>query len=361
MVTFKMHCPWCGQKVEVDDEWIGLAVECPVCQKEFIVRKNDSAAMPQLKIVNNDRNNSAKSFQNPKITLDKKIGVVSGVVFGLILGFILGFGVSALLLPGQNEEVTNDNSTGEVQIAKETPVAKKETVAKAAPVANDNSTVEVQIVKEPAVAKADARALGTSMKGAFGAGVNARTAGVRNEKLVSALAQLIADVHNSGAYNIYISAFRAWCEKNNKYPDDPDVFAEFKGIAGMSTSPRELAVKLGVSESSILSKGSDYLTMKLSRMHDATDYLAYARVDEVLEFAVRELDSDAKKAFKNAGVNLKTHNMSQIEEKLKEAGYSVADIGKYIQAAYNTYSTVGGILGLDADAVMVVISNRRVN
>ena len=130
MAAFKMNCPWCEQKIEVDDEWLGLAVECPVCQKEFIVRKNDSAAMPQLKIVKNDRNNSAKSFQKPKITLDKKIGVVSGVVFGLILGFILGFVVSALLLPGQNEEVTNDNSTGEVQIAKEPAVAKKETAAK---------------------------------------------------------------------------------------------------------------------------------------------------------------------------------------------------------------------------------------
>lgn len=211
------------------------------------------------------------------------------------------------------------------------------------------------------VSSADARALGKAMKGAFGAGVNTRTAGVSNRELVSAQAQLVADVRASGEDNTYISAFRAWCEKNNLDPNDPDAFAKFKSVAGTSTSSSELAAKLGVSESSILSKGSDYLTRELSRMHDATGHLASAKVDKAMEFAEKGLDSDTKEAFSKAGIDLKTMNMSQIQEKLREAGYSTADIGKYTQAAYNAYSTAGGVLGQDADSIMSVVNNRRVN
>ena len=47
-----MNCPWCEQKVEVEEEWLGTMVNCPACQKEFIIKKDDSAGMPQLKISN---------------------------------------------------------------------------------------------------------------------------------------------------------------------------------------------------------------------------------------------------------------------------------------------------------------------
>lgn len=97
MATFKMNCPWCEQKVEVEEEWLGTIVNCPACQKEFIIKKDDSAAMPQLKIVNNDRDNSAKSSQKLKVAWNKKTGIISGIVFVC--------GLLAILLSGQKEAI----------------------------------------------------------------------------------------------------------------------------------------------------------------------------------------------------------------------------------------------------------------
>ena len=37
MAEFNIKCPHCGEEPEAGDEWIGTEVECPDCEKTFVV------------------------------------------------------------------------------------------------------------------------------------------------------------------------------------------------------------------------------------------------------------------------------------------------------------------------------------
>ncbi len=85
MATFKMNCPWCEQKIEVDDKSNDTIVECPSCKKNFIAANYDSDEMPQLKI------SSGKTKKN-KMPLGKRIlWTVAGTiaVIFIILSIVL--------------------------------------------------------------------------------------------------------------------------------------------------------------------------------------------------------------------------------------------------------------------------------
>ncbi len=40
MAEFETKCPHCGAELNVQDDWIGMNVECPQCKKEFTIRKD---------------------------------------------------------------------------------------------------------------------------------------------------------------------------------------------------------------------------------------------------------------------------------------------------------------------------------
>lgn len=204
---------------------------------------------------------------------------------------------------------------------------------------------------------ADANALGMARHNAFGAGINMRTAGLSNEALEGSQNKLIADVHASGADNTYMSAYRAWCDKNGKDPNDPKSFAEFKNIAGSATSSSELAARAKVDEAAILEYGSDSETRRLSWVHDAAGHIARAQVDEAVKYASDSLDSDTKKAFEKSGIELGRENASQMREKLQAAGYSQKDISKFLRNVDNAYSIAGSILDEGGEHIRGVIEN----
>jgi hypothetical protein len=41
-MSFKIACPGCSQRVELDDEYRGIDIECPACSREFKVPEADS-------------------------------------------------------------------------------------------------------------------------------------------------------------------------------------------------------------------------------------------------------------------------------------------------------------------------------
>ena len=51
MANFITKCPHCNAELQVQDEWVGMAVECPNCKQNFTITKNSdqspSAASPE--------------------------------------------------------------------------------------------------------------------------------------------------------------------------------------------------------------------------------------------------------------------------------------------------------------------------
>ncbi|MBO7329076.1 MAG: hypothetical protein J6W00_09940, partial [Lentisphaeria bacterium] len=37
MATFYFNCPHCGNLLSAEDEWRGMATQCPYCQKTIII------------------------------------------------------------------------------------------------------------------------------------------------------------------------------------------------------------------------------------------------------------------------------------------------------------------------------------
>ncbi len=40
-MSFKISCSKCGQKMEIEDDWIGKEAKCPNCQNSFIISKEN--------------------------------------------------------------------------------------------------------------------------------------------------------------------------------------------------------------------------------------------------------------------------------------------------------------------------------
>ena len=40
MAEFITKCPHCNAELQVQDEWIGMEVECPQCKKMFVIQEN---------------------------------------------------------------------------------------------------------------------------------------------------------------------------------------------------------------------------------------------------------------------------------------------------------------------------------
>ena len=40
MAEFITKCPHCNAELQVQNEWIGMEVECPQCKKMFVIQEN---------------------------------------------------------------------------------------------------------------------------------------------------------------------------------------------------------------------------------------------------------------------------------------------------------------------------------
>ena len=54
MAEFEIQCPHCGTTLTVQEEWIGMNVECPLCKKNFVIERNSNS-------VSNLNNTAAKN------------------------------------------------------------------------------------------------------------------------------------------------------------------------------------------------------------------------------------------------------------------------------------------------------------
>ena len=71
MAEFITKCPHCNSELQVQDEWIGMEVECPICHNKFVIA--NPTAVPDSKKTSN-------AGKNKKIILISTIIVVVGVV-----------------------------------------------------------------------------------------------------------------------------------------------------------------------------------------------------------------------------------------------------------------------------------------
>ena len=45
MQKFETKCPHCNAELDAQEDWVGMEVECPACQKSFTVEKNIPAKL----------------------------------------------------------------------------------------------------------------------------------------------------------------------------------------------------------------------------------------------------------------------------------------------------------------------------
>lgn len=70
MMKFQMKCPHCNSAMEAEEEWIGQAAQCPVCDTEIVIQKNE-APVPRLTPVS-----TGPAVNPPNVALP-----VAGIVF----------------------------------------------------------------------------------------------------------------------------------------------------------------------------------------------------------------------------------------------------------------------------------------
>ena len=78
MAEFITKCPHCNNNLQVQDEWDGIEVECPICSKTFTVRK------PSPKLVKNSCRFRIQAFKLILSLLEYMI-LVSGMILKKII------------------------------------------------------------------------------------------------------------------------------------------------------------------------------------------------------------------------------------------------------------------------------------
>ena len=51
MSDFKFNCPFCGQMLEGEREWVGEPTECPLCHKWFNIPEDTSSGPRTARVV----------------------------------------------------------------------------------------------------------------------------------------------------------------------------------------------------------------------------------------------------------------------------------------------------------------------
>ena len=97
-----VSCPHCGGTLEVQDEWAGMEVSCPLCSKRFVVPRREDAVPSGTECETNGQTAAAEG-QEEEVSGKGAFSAICGTIatIGYILGLILLFivpAVGALLL-----------------------------------------------------------------------------------------------------------------------------------------------------------------------------------------------------------------------------------------------------------------------
>ena len=68
MAEFITKCPHCNTELQAQEEWIGMTVECPECQKTFIIPKIGSECGGKVELAQEKKTTSKKTGSSPKTT-----------------------------------------------------------------------------------------------------------------------------------------------------------------------------------------------------------------------------------------------------------------------------------------------------
>lgn len=92
----KTQCPECTQSIEADDQWAGMTVTCPTCEKGFILPNlsiqpesaaaGESAPPPVIVARKPDQETRSKAFQIPYISL--RTGILLSALATYLLVFL---------------------------------------------------------------------------------------------------------------------------------------------------------------------------------------------------------------------------------------------------------------------------------
>jgi len=80
--TFIFECPFCGQRMECDDDMDGMTVDCPQCKQEIV----PSREVPEPSEIKKQAGDQTKSRKNTATGAEKVVRSVSGALHSLQVG-----------------------------------------------------------------------------------------------------------------------------------------------------------------------------------------------------------------------------------------------------------------------------------
>lgn len=96
MAQFYIKCPKCGQELEVQDEWVGMEAECPLCQEKIIIPERPAPTL-RLKLREEDKStftqppqNSGYTYETPKKKKKPSVEISKGAIVIFVIA-IIGF------------------------------------------------------------------------------------------------------------------------------------------------------------------------------------------------------------------------------------------------------------------------------
>ena len=110
MAEFITKCPHCNSELQVQDEWIGMEVECPLCKKMFVIQEN-SLQMQNKQMVSPPKIQiSIKELQDQVIVKAKQFFKSKKIVGISIIAIVFaGVCFSLYNISNLNKHKTNKN------------------------------------------------------------------------------------------------------------------------------------------------------------------------------------------------------------------------------------------------------------
>ena len=79
MAAFNTNCPHCSAELQVQEEWIGMEVECPMCKNNFIISANEDITRikakpePVVEIIAENKGNISNKFKKIEVWIDSVV------------------------------------------------------------------------------------------------------------------------------------------------------------------------------------------------------------------------------------------------------------------------------------------------
>ena len=119
MAEFIQRCPYCDAEFEVQDEWLGMKVECPQCNQKFVIKKQVSISSGRIpksnfyaekQITNTERRNLTSASKQPSQQALSGLERASRFLCWIIVLSAIAIGILLIWLLC-NQVPTNHSST----------------------------------------------------------------------------------------------------------------------------------------------------------------------------------------------------------------------------------------------------------